>query len=83
MKPSDSQNKLKENRQAPTIDELYPGLSPEEQEKAKYFLHRYLDLVVRIYERLEREKKLPKILRDKSSEKSAETRPSKSNDTIS
>ena len=33
---------------------LYPELSPEEQREAAYFLERYLDIVIRIYERTSR-----------------------------
>ena len=34
-----------------TIADLYPDLTPEQQEEAEYYLTRYLDLVRRIYER--------------------------------
>ncbi len=33
------------------IAELYPELTPEQQEEAVYFLNRYLDLIERIYDR--------------------------------
>lgn len=32
------------------IAELYPGLTPEEQREAEYFLTQYLEIVHRIYE---------------------------------
>jgi hypothetical protein len=34
-----------------TIQDLYPGLSPEQQQEAAYNLGRYLELVRRIFER--------------------------------
>ncbi len=37
-----------------SIAELYPELTPDQQAEAAYFLHRYLDLIERIYERTKR-----------------------------
>ncbi len=34
-----------------TIKDLYPNLSEEEQAEAEFFLERYLDIVMRIFER--------------------------------
>jgi RIO-like serine/threonine protein kinase len=39
-----------------TIEEVYPDLTPEQQQEAAYFLRRYLSVIRRIFERLEREK---------------------------
>lgn len=39
------------NKRAITIRDLYPELSPEQQQEAAYRLHRYLDIIRRIYER--------------------------------
>ena len=50
------ENHSDSKRKAPAIAGLYPDLSPKQQEEARYFLHRYLDLIKRIYERIEREK---------------------------
>ncbi len=50
------------SQKPPTIEDLYPDLSPEEREEAKENLRRYLDLVRRIYERLKREGKLDEAL---------------------
>ena len=36
----------------PTVDDLYPDLTPEEREEAAENLHRYVGLMVRVYERL-------------------------------
>lgn len=47
--------------QAPTIADLYPDLTPEEQEEAAMNLQQYIDLVGRIYDRLEREERLDEI----------------------
>ena len=44
-----------------TIQDLYPDLSPEEQEKAEYDLKRYVGLVRRIYNRLEAEGRLDEL----------------------
>ena len=54
------ENTFNAKRKAPTIAELYPELSMEQQEEAEYFLRRYLDLIKRIYERVEREKQQKK-----------------------
>ena len=34
-----------------TIQDLYPDLSPEQQQEAAYYLGRYLELVRRVFER--------------------------------
>ncbi len=39
-----------------TIEEVYPDLTPEQQQEAAYFFKRYLSVIRRIFERLEREK---------------------------
>lgn len=44
-----------------TIQDLYPDLCPEEQEEAKANLLRYLNVVWRIYKRLESEGRLDEI----------------------
>lgn len=41
-----------------TIQDLYPEITPEQQEEAERKLLGYLDVVTQIYERLEREGKL-------------------------
>lgn len=38
-----------------TINNLYPGLSPQKQQEAEYHLLRYLAVVKRIFERITRE----------------------------
>ena len=43
-----------------SISDLYPDITPEQQQQAEYFLRRYIDLIRRIYERVEREKRLPR-----------------------
>lgn len=40
-----------------TISNLYPYLKPSEQAEAEYNLRRYVALVRRIFQRLQREKK--------------------------
>ena len=45
-----------------TIADLYPTLSPEEQAKAEYTLHRYLDVVRSIFDDLEKSGKLEDVL---------------------
>lgn len=44
---------MKSNEQQPevTIEQVYPELTPEQQQEAAYWLGRYLDVVQRIYER--------------------------------
>ncbi len=37
-----------------TIQDLYPQFTPEQQAEAEYRLDRFLDLIVRIYERKHR-----------------------------
>lgn len=44
------------NYSAPTIKQLYPGLTERELQEAVQNIDDYLLVVVRIYERLEREK---------------------------
>lgn len=39
--------------QAVTISDLYPDLSPEEQQEAAYWLGRYLAVIRKIFERNE------------------------------
>ena len=39
-----------------TIEQLYPDLTPEEQQEAAYWLGRYLAVTQRIFERLQRER---------------------------
>jgi hypothetical protein len=34
-----------------TIQDLYPELTPEQQQEAEYRLKQYIDIIVRIYER--------------------------------
>lgn len=48
---------MAEEKKPPTIQELYPDLSPEEQEQAMRSLRDYVLLIKRIYERIEREGK--------------------------
>lgn len=43
-----------------TINDLYPGLSPEEQEQAEYRMLRYLAVVREIFEQIVEEN--PKLL---------------------
>jgi hypothetical protein len=63
---NDAQNKQPQNNQIqnnhdqhqpkpPTIEELYPDFTAEEQAEAADTLKRYLNLVWRIYQRLRRE----------------------------
>jgi hypothetical protein len=53
-------NPLKDNSANKlSIAELYPKLTPEQQEEAEHFLTRYVDLVQQIFERLESAKKEP------------------------
>lgn len=50
------QNSHLQNQPKPsTIQELYPDFTPDEQAEAEDTLHRYLDLVWRIYGRICRE----------------------------
>lgn len=53
-------NQAKSSRKSPSISDLYPDLTAEQQEEAEYFLHRYLDLIRRIYRRVEAEKRRQK-----------------------
>ena len=41
-----------------TIESLYPHLKPDEQAEADYNLKRYVALVWRIFQRIQREKKV-------------------------
>ena len=43
------------NEKVPTVADLYPQLSLEEQKQAEFNLHRYLLAVKRIFERIKRE----------------------------
>lgn len=45
----------KKPRKRPTIEDLYPELPPEKQREAEANLRAYLELVVRIFERIRRE----------------------------
>jgi hypothetical protein len=58
-----------EDNQDITIQDLYPELTPEQQEEAECNLLGYLDLVRRIYERLESEGKLNELAETLSREK--------------
>jgi hypothetical protein len=42
----------------PTLEDLYPDLTPEEQDKVERNLSQYVDLIKRIYKRFESEGKL-------------------------
>jgi hypothetical protein len=44
------------SRNSPSIQELYPDFTPEEQAEAEETLRRYLQLVWRIYRRICRER---------------------------
>ena len=46
--------------QEPTVADLYPNLSPEQQAEAEFYLLRYLAVVKRIFERIAREQ--PELL---------------------
>lgn len=46
------------------IQDLYPDLSPEEQQEAAENLHRYMDLVWHMYNRLKREGKLNEVIEE-------------------
>ncbi|MEJ7862397.1 MAG: hypothetical protein WKF90_12275 [Pyrinomonadaceae bacterium] len=52
-----------------TIQDLYPELTPEQQEEAERNLLGYLDVVRRIYERLESEGRLDELAETLSREK--------------
>lgn len=56
-------NNKKRPPERPTIGDLYPELSPEEQEEAERNLRAYLELVVRIFERIRRQPGGEAILR--------------------
>lgn len=43
------------NDKSITIADLYPGLSPEHQAEAEFYLLGYLDVVRRIFERISQE----------------------------
>jgi hypothetical protein len=45
----------------PTIRDLYPDLTEEESVKAEENMERYLELVLRIFERLESEGRLSEL----------------------
>jgi hypothetical protein len=51
----------KKPHKPPTIQDLYPELSPEQQAEAEYNLKRYVNLCFRIYSRLKDEGKLDEI----------------------
>ena len=44
-------SRRKESDPPITIQDLYPELSPEQQQEAAYYLERYLEIVRRIFER--------------------------------
>lgn len=52
-----------------TTQDLYPDLNPEQQAEAEYNLLGYLDIVRRIYKRLEEEGKLEELAEVLSREK--------------
>ncbi len=45
-----------------TIQDLYPDLSPKEQQEAEYRLLKYLAIVRRIWDRYEQEGKLDELI---------------------
>jgi hypothetical protein len=47
----------KDAKSTPTIADLYPGLTPEEQRRAQESIDRYLQVVLRIARRLENDRK--------------------------
>ncbi len=51
-----------ERQRAPTIAELYPHLNEEELKEAEQNLDRYLEVVLRIYERLQRDQESHVVL---------------------
>ena len=53
----------KKRPQRVTIEDLYPELSPEERKEAEYNLRAYLELVVRIFERVRRQPEGKELLR--------------------
>lgn len=55
--------KRKQSADVPTIEDLYPELSPEQLEEAERNLRAYLELVVRIFERVRKEPGGEKLLR--------------------
>jgi trans-aconitate methyltransferase len=44
-------NSAKTSKKHLTISDLYPNLTPAQQQDAEYFLRRYIDLIKRIYSR--------------------------------
>ena len=46
LKPAPHQKEI-------TIEQLYPDLTPDEQQEAAYWLGRYLTVIRRIFERLQ------------------------------
>jgi len=52
------------NEKAPTPEELYPGHTPEWYEQAEVGIHRYLETIIRIAERLQSEGTTVKDLKD-------------------
>jgi hypothetical protein len=64
-------NKRKKPPKRPTIEDLYPELSPEEQEEAERNLRAYLELVVRIFERIRRQPGGEAILRQLTEDEEA------------
>jgi hypothetical protein len=72
-------NKKKGPPKRPTIGDLYPELSPEEQEEAERNLRAYLELVVRIFERIRREPGGEAILRTLTEEEEIRSMEARSN----
>ena len=46
------ENQKSESRDGPTIRDLYPGLSDEQLKEAEENLERYLELALRMYDRI-------------------------------
>jgi hypothetical protein len=72
-------NKKKRPPERPTIEDLYPELSPEEQEEAERNLRAYLELVVRIFERIRRQPGGEEILRQLTEDEEVRTIEDRSN----
>jgi hypothetical protein len=47
------------------LEELFPELLPEKREEMRQFLDDYTELALRVFERLERDNELDKILKDR------------------
>jgi hypothetical protein len=55
---------MKNNGKTPSIEDLYPDLSPEEEQEAKENLDQYINLVWRIYNRLKMEGKMGEVMEE-------------------